>query len=47
MNNPATPETASRRRPSKGKRGQVRIHVPRDRNSEFEPQPVKNQTRLR
>jgi putative transposase len=30
-----------------GKRGQVRIDVPRDRNAEFEPQLVKkNQTRL-
>jgi hypothetical protein len=31
----------------KGKRGQVRIEAPRDRNSEFEPQLVKkNQTRF-
>ena len=31
----------------KGKRGQVEIEVPRDRNGDFEPQPVKkNQTRF-
>ena len=31
----------------KGKRGQVRMEVPRDRNAEFEPQLVKkNQTRF-
>jgi putative transposase len=37
----STPKT------SKGKRGQVRIEVPRDRNAEFEPHLVKkNQTRF-
>ena len=39
--NGSTPKTL------KGKRGQVEIEVPRDRNSEFEPQLVKkNQTRF-
>ena len=39
--NGTTPKTL------KGKRGQVQIDVPRDRNSEFEPQLVKkNQTRF-
>jgi putative transposase len=39
--NGTTPKTL------KGKRGQVEIEVPRDRNSEFEPQIVKkNQTRF-
>ena len=39
--NGTTPKT------QRGKRGQVRIHVPRDRASEFEPQLVKkNQTRF-
>jgi putative transposase len=39
--NGTTPKTI------KGKRGQVRIDVPRDRNAEFEPQLVKkNQTRF-
>jgi len=39
--NGSTPKTI------KGKRGQVRIEVPRDRNAEFEPQLVKkNQTRF-
>src|SRR5437763_1375575 len=39
--NGTTPKTI------KGKRGQVRIEVPRDRNTEFEPQLVKkNQTRF-
>ena len=39
--NGTTPKTI------KGKRGQVRIEVPRDRNAEFEPQLVKkNQTRF-
>jgi putative transposase len=39
--NGTTPKTV------RGKRGQVRIDVPRDRNSEFEPQLVKkNQTRF-
>ena len=39
--NGTTPKTL------RGKRGQVRIDVPRDRNSEFEPQLIKkNQTRF-
>src|SRR5215208_7845196 len=39
--NGTTPKTL------RGKRGQVQINVPRDRNSEFEPQLVKkNQTRF-
>lgn len=39
--NGTTPKTI------KGKRGQVRIEVPRDRNAEFEPHLVKkNQTRF-
>jgi putative transposase len=39
--NGTTPKTM------RGKRGQVQIDVPRDRNSEFEPQLVKkNQTRF-
>jgi putative transposase len=39
--NRTTPKTM------RGKRGQVRLDVPRDRNSEFEPQLIKkNQTRF-
>jgi putative transposase len=46
-NNSGNSRNGSTSKVLKGKRGQVEIEVPRDRNSEFEPQLVKkNQTRF-
>src|SRR4028118_2059055 len=46
-NNSGNSRNGTTQKTVKGKRGQIEIEVPRDRNSQFEPQLVKkNQTRF-